>query len=210
MFPFFSSFSNRRRNGELKRGRRRGSALIETALCLTFVLLPVTLGGFQMAMIFITSHALQQVARESVRWSAVHYNEDTFDKGVTQGDAVTVIGSDGKPTVTYPSESLLHFMRGQAAANGIAWADINGGNINVNSNVIGDRGQKGGSIVITPATRADRLSGQPITIVITYPMRQRAFLGALFFKNESNTKLSPLQFGFLKNDWTEASTTLME
>ena len=150
-----------------------------------------------MAMIFITSHALQQVARESVRWAAVHYNEDTFDDDVTQGN---VAGQD---------RSLLNFMRAQAAANGIAWADINGGNININPNKAGDKGQKGGSIVVSPVAD-QRISGQPITITITYPMRQRSFLGALFFKSDDGKKLSPLQLGFLKSDWTEASTTLME
>ena len=87
MFSLFASPQNNRRHRDFKRGRRRGTTLIETALCLTFVLLPVTLGGFQMAMVFITSHALQQIARESSRWAAVHYNEDTFDGKVTQGDA---------------------------------------------------------------------------------------------------------------------------
>ena len=148
-----------------------------------------------MAMVFITSHALQQVTRESVRWAAVHYNEDTFDDDVNQGNTA---GQD---------RSLKNFMRAQATANGIAWADISGDRINKKS--AADPGEKGGSIVVSPVAD-QRISGQPITITISYPMRQRSFLGALFFKSNDDKKLSPLQLGFLKSDWVEASTTLME
>ena len=175
-----------------QRGRRRATALVETALCLTFVLLPVTLGGFQLAMVFITSHALQQITRESVRWAAVHYSEDTFDGPVTQGDKAG------------EARSLNNFIRAQAAANGIAWGDINGNPIN--KTPAKPAGQKGGSIAVS----STRTSGQPFTITITYPMRQRAFLGALFFKSDDGKNLAPLQLGFLQSDWTEASTTLLE
>lgn len=176
------------------RGRRRATTLIETALCMTFVLLPVTLGAFQMAMVFITSHSLQQITRESARWAAVHYNEDTFNNGVDQGDTA------GDP------QSMLHYVRGQAAANGIPWSDISGGLIN---KIPGKAGEAGGSVVITPDD-SQRISGKPLTITITYPMRQRSFLGALFFKSDDGKKLAPLQFGFLKSNWVEASTTLLE
>lgn len=196
MFSFPTFLRNQRaRRPRRQQPRRRGSATVETALCLTFVLLPVTLGAFQLAMVSITSHSLQQVARESARWAAVHYKDDTFDDGVEQGSQA------GQP------RSLLNYMRSQAAANGIAWADINGGRIN--KKTPSDLGEPGGSIVITPVDN-QRVSGQPITIAITYPMRQRAFLGALFFKSDDNKKLSPLQLGFLKSNWVEASTTLME
>ena len=49
-------------------------------------------------------------------------------------------------------------MRGQAAANGIAWADISGANININPNKAGDVGQKGGSTAVTPARKSTVLA----------------------------------------------------
>ncbi len=197
MLSFSALFQNKRhpRRRRFAGGRRRGTTMIETALCMTFVLLPVTLGAFQLAMVFITSHSLQQVARESARWAAVHYHDDNFDDDVNQGNTA------GQP------RSMLNFMRSQAAANGIPWTDINGGRIN--KKTPSDPGEIGGSIVITPDA-IGRVSGQPLTVTITYPMRQRSFLGALFFKSDDGKKLSPLQLGFLKSNWVEASTTLLE
>lgn len=186
MFSLPAIFQNRRHKNRRRFaiGRRRGTTLIEAALCMTFVLLPVTLGGFQMAMVFITSHSLQQIARESARWSAVHYNDVNFNDSVDQGS---------KPGQL---PSLLYFMRGQSVANGIAWTDINGS-------------VSGGSVVVTPASTL-RSSGTPMTITITYPMRKRSFLGSLFFKSDDGQKLNTIQLGFLKSNWVEASTTLLE
>lgn len=171
------------------RGRRRGTTLVETALCLVFILLPVTLGGFQFGMVFMTQHSLQQITRESARWSAVHYGDATFDGAVTQGDAAG------------QTPSLLNFVRRQAAANGIPWRDISGAKL--------ANGTNGGSVEFTPAD-AGRISGQPLTLTITYPMRQRALLGSLFFKSNDGKKLAPLQLGFLRNDFSATSTILME
>lgn len=177
------------------RSRRRAATLVEAALCLIVILLPLTLGGFQFALFFMTQHSLQQVTRESVRWAAVHYSEDTFNGPVTQGDAVT---TDGVTTKGPPS--LLHYIRDQAAAQGIGWKEISGAKLT--------KGSKGGSVVVTPAA-ASRRSGKPLTITITYPMRQRSFLGNLFFKAD-DTKLSTVNLGFLKSDYSASATMLLE
>ena len=207
MLSLFAFFRRRqtakaRPNGASK--RRRGAALVETALCLTFVLLPVTLGGFQFAMIYMTQHSLQQIARESTRWAAVHYADDDFNGPATKGDAPR---NASQPNGPREDRSLLNYIKSQAAANGIAWKDISGERINKKN--AADAGEPGGSIVVTPDA-AQRVSGQPITIIITYPMRQRSFLGSLLFKSDDGKKLSPLNLGFLKSDFVESSTTLME
>lgn len=168
---------------------RRGVVTVEVALCLIFVLLPVTLGGFQFAMIFITQHALQQIARESARYAAVHYSDDTFDSNENQGNGAG------------QTRSLKNVIRAQAAANGIAYKEING--------TVLPGGAKG-SITVTPATAAARTSGQPITVTISYPMKQRALLGSLFFKDKDTKKISLMSLGFLQNNFTATSTTLME
>ena len=189
-FPSLFRSENQRRSR-----LRRGVVTIEVALCLIFVLLPVTLGGFQFALVFITQHALQQVARESARFAAVHYNEDTFDANENQG---TAPGS---------APSLKYIIRKQAAANGFGWSDING--------VVSPVDQLKGSITVTPAD-SERISGQPLTITITYPMKRRALLGSLMFKKEvvvngkTTGQISLMRLGFLENDFSASSTILME
>ncbi len=177
-----------------RRRRRGGVGVVEAALCIVFVLLPITLGGFQFAMVFLTQHALQQVARESARYAAVHYNETTFDANENQGN------------VPKSPRSLKNVIRRQAAANGFAWKEINGTLL---------PGNLKGSIVVTPAPDA-RLSGQPLTITITYPMKRRAFLGSLFFakevviKGKKTRQFDPLRLGFLNSNFSASSTILME
>lgn len=160
-------------------------AVVEAALCILFVLLPVTLGGFQFAMVFITQHALQQIARASARFAAVHYNEDTFNDSETQG---TAPGS---------APSLKHIIRKQAAANGFAWKEINGTLL---------PGNLRGGITVTPPP-AERISGQPLSITITYPMKRRALLGSLFFKSLDG-KVAPMRLGFLNSNFSATSTIL--
>ena len=167
--------------------KRRGVVAVETALCMIFVLLPVTLGGFQFALVFMTQHALQQVARESARFAAVHYNETTFDSDENQG------------TAPNSAPSLKYVIRKQALSNGFVWNEINGTVL---------PGNLKGSIVVTPAL-ANRLSGQPITVTISYPMNRRALMGSLFFKSQDN-KIAPLSLGFLNRNFSATSTTLME
>lgn len=162
-------------------------AVVEAALCLIFVLLPVTLGGFQFALYFITTHALQQITRESARFASVHYNETTFNADENQGN------------VANQPRSLKNVIRTQAAANGIGWEELNG--------TLLPGGLKG-SIVVTPVA-AERISGQPITVTISYPMKRRAVLGSLFFKSP-NGQIEPMKLGFLDSNFSASSTTLME
>ncbi len=187
MKSFFSPCFARQRQRPRAR-RRRGVAVVEAALCLIFVLLPVTMGGFQFALVFMTQHALQQIAREGARFAAVRYSEATFNSDENQGNAANA------------SRSLKNVIRRQAAANGIDWNDING--------TVSPDGLSG-SIVVTPAPQA-RVSGQPITITVTYPMKRRAFLGSLFFKDEKTNTVSLMSLGFLDNNFSASSTILME
>ena len=182
---FFTPQNRRARPGA--RARRRATTLVEAALCLTFILLPVTLGGLQFGMVFMTTHALQQVTREAGRFAAVHYSETTFDADENQGSAP---GS---------TPSLRYVIRKLATNNGIAWQDIKT------------------RISVTPGATSQRASGQPLTISVTYPMRKRAILGSLFFvkaRNPNNInggiKEDSQSLGFLQNDYTAASTFLME
>ena len=187
MKSFFFFFNRKQQRKRENKRKRRGVVAVETALCMIFVLLPVTLGGFQFALVFMTQHALQQVAREGARFAAVRYGDDGFNGDENQGTAPNSL------------PSLKYILRKHAVASGFAWKEIDGtvlpGNIK-------------GDIVITPDA-ASRVSGQPITITISYPMQRRALLGSLFFKS-ADGKIAPLQLGFLNRTFSATSTTLME
>lgn len=165
-----------------RRMRRKGWTLVETALCLIFVLLPLLLGGLQFGLVLIPTHALQQVSREAGRFAAVHYDENTFDSGDSQGNSA---GSN---------PSLKHYIRAVVEDNDIPWNDIKD------------------NITVSPAPGA-RISGQPITVTIDYPMNKRSILGrpgkqAILFFAPSNGGNSPLNF--LNQDYTVASTFVMQ
>ncbi len=172
-----------------QRGRRGGSTLVETALCLAFVLLPLALGGMQFGLVLTTTHALQEVSREAGRFAALHYGEATFDGADTQGD-----GNGQDP-------SLKNYLKDVAQANKIPWNDIKG------------------NILVSPS----RISGQPITVSITYPMKKRSIIGQLGFWKETtpgdaadgriNNSVkpdTPLSLSVLSKDYTVSSTFIMQ
>lgn len=162
--------------------RRSGSTLVETALCLIFVLLPLLLGGLQFGLVLTTTQALEQVSREAGRFAAVHYNENTFDSSDSQGNAAN------------SNPSLKNYIRAVAEDNGIPWNDIKD------------------NITVSPES-GERITGQPITVTIDYPMNKRSILGkpgkqAVLFFAPKNGGNSPLNF--LNQDYTVASTYIMQ
>ena len=164
------------------RGRRGGSTLVETALCLAFVLLPLLLGGLQFGLVLTTTQALEQVSREAGRFAALHYGEATFDGNENQGNTA---GSD---------RSLKNYVRIVAQGNGIPWNDIKD-KITV-SPVAGAR-SSGQPITVTinyPMNKRSIL-GRPGNDAILY------FAPA----NGGNSKLN-----FLSRDYTIASTFIMQ
>ena len=165
--------------GRRGHNRRGGSTLIETALCLTFILLPLLLGGLQFGLVLTTTNALEQVSREAGRYAAMHYGEPTFDSNENQGNTA---GSD---------RSLKNYVRIVAEDNDIPWNDIKD------------------KITVSPAS-GSRSSGQPITVTIKYPMSKRSILGqpaTLFF---APTAGGNLKLNFLSQDYTVASTFVMQ
>lgn len=164
------------------RQRRGGSTLVETALCLIFILLPLLLGGLQFGLVLTTTHALQQISREAGRFAAVHYGEPTFDSGDSQGNTS---GAD---------PSLKHYIRQVADDNGIPWNDIKD-KITV-SPAVGSR-SSGQPITVTidyPMNKRSILGG---------PGKQVTMYFA-----PANGGNSPLNF--LNQDYTVASTFVMQ
>ena len=166
----------------LRRTRRRGSTLVETALCLIFVLLPLLLGGLQFGLVLTTTHALQQVSREAGRFAAVHYGEPTFD------------GSDSQGNTAGTDPSLKNYIRAVAEDNGIPWNDIKD-KITV-SPATGSR-TSGQPITVTINYPMNKRS------ILGKPGKQ----AILFFapKNGGNMSLN-----FLNQDYPVASTFVMQ
>ncbi len=78
--------------------------MIETALCVTFILLPLTVGVVQYGVILSTMHQLDQLSREGARYAAVHAGESNFDSaenvaGSLKAYLKTI--SDGKTVVLW-------------------------------------------------------------------------------------------------------------
>ena len=176
------------------RRRRRASTLVETMLCLIFVLLPLLLGGLQFGMVLTTTHSLQQISRESGRFAAIHYGEPTFDGPDTQGNAS---GSD---------PSLKHYLRQVAEDNDIPWNDIKD-KITVSPGV-GSR-SSGQPITVTIKYPMGKRSilGKPGEAVLFFAPEKS---GAKDAKGNDLYKNGSMPLNFLNEDYTVASTFIMQ
>jgi hypothetical protein len=104
-----SQFASKFARGHKKSSkRRRASTLVETALCMTFVLIPMTVAGLQFAIVINTAHTLNRLAREGARFAAVHGGESTFDNAVTQSNP----------------PSLKNYMQSICAGTTVSYSDI--------------------------------------------------------------------------------------
>lgn len=159
-FPFDSTLQRARLSHEPTKSsaRRGGQTLVETALVLTFIMLPLTLGLIQFGLILNASNTMTQIAREGGRYAAVHCQEDTFDGPETAPAA-------GKQA------SLKNYLKSVTDPTGIKWDDIKN------------------NIIVEPDTAAERLSGKPVTVSVTYPMSKRVFLGSVIFLSGALTRV---------------------
>ena len=186
----FSPGSSGARSMRSMRAARRGTTLVETALCLVFVLLPVTLGGLQFGLVLTTTHSLQQVSRESGRFAAIHYNDSTFS------------GADTVAATATSSPSLKNYVKTVAASNGIPWNDIKN------------------RIVVTPASGRNAGNPITVSITYPMQkrallgklgfMKPRVAGDADDGKIDHGLKKDSVSLGFLQRDYTVSSTFLME
>lgn len=126
----------------LRHTRRRASVMVETALCLAFVLLPLTVGVVQYGIVISAMSQLDQLSRDAGRYASVHAGEANFDSSETTAG------------------SLKNYVKAMTDKTVIPWADIDD------------------AIVVTPAgtAAAPRVSGQGITVAITYGLKKKFFL----------------------------------
>lgn len=64
------------------RARRRGQGIVETALVVSAILLPMTLGILQFGIVVNATNTLTQFAREGGRYAAVHGTETNSDTAI--------------------------------------------------------------------------------------------------------------------------------
>ncbi len=178
----FVSRSSQKRPRLRPQARRRASALVETALCLTLVILPTSLGILQYGIVMNTSNQIEQIAREAGRFAAVHCLEPTFDGGENQSSP----------------PSLKYYLKNNIVKNKttIDWTDLNGA-VQVSNG--GNGSVTKGFIEVIPSTVATRVSGQAVTVRVCYPMVRKIFLG----------KIVP-GVATLDNDYTATSTFNIE
>lgn len=173
-----SPLAQRRRMAS-RRGRRKAQTLVETALCLVFIVLPMFGAGLQFAIVINASHSLEEIAREGARFASVHGGETTIDSAVTQSSPA----------------SLRYYIKQVCGNTSINYNDIK-------------------SITITPAA-ASRVSGQPITVTIVYPMAKKLILDPTRWSNmRYGTSRENYSYGTylsrFAQDFTVASTFVLE
>lgn len=64
------------------KSRRSGSVMVETALVLGAVLLPLTVGILQFGIVLNATNTLTQIAREGARYASVHGTESGSDAAI--------------------------------------------------------------------------------------------------------------------------------
>jgi len=165
-----------------RRSRRRASVIVETALCMTLILLPTTLGILQYGVVMSSSNQVEQIAREGARFAAVHCLEPTFDGDENQANP----------------PSLRYYLKNNVVKNKttIAWSDIDGPVRTSDPNAIG---VQDGFIQVTPGSVGARTAGTAVSVKVCYPMKRKIFTG----------KITP-NIGNLDNDYNAVSTFNIE
>ncbi len=79
--------------------QRRGQTLVETALVLSAILLPLTVGILQFGIVLNATNTLTQLAREGGRYAAVRHTDEEIRAYIAQAAAGTSIKAiDLRPT----------------------------------------------------------------------------------------------------------------
>lgn len=154
---FFVSPTTKKQSHLRPHSRRRASAIVETALCLSIVILPTSLGILQYGIVMNASNQIEQIAREGGRFAAVHCLEPTFDGSETQANP----------------PSLRYYLKNNIVKNKttILWTDIDG--------AVRTGAGTEGYIQVTPSTVAARVSGQAVSVKVCYPMARKIFVGKI-------------------------------
>ncbi|HEX8236813.1 MAG TPA: TadE family protein [Abditibacteriaceae bacterium] len=128
--------------------RRGGSVLIETAMVLIFVLLPLTVGVIQYFIVFGAANAVTQITRQGGRYAAVFARKNAGET------PIPAAGSPGCPTAPCADAYIISRIKQEAAV------------VNLNPNDV--------SVTITPAF-ASRQQYQAVTVTVTYNMSKKKF-----------------------------------
>ncbi|PQV65452.1 TadE-like protein [Abditibacterium utsteinense] len=75
----------------VRRVRRRGQTIVETAMVLTLILLPLTVGILQFGIVLNATNTLTQLAREGGRYAAVRHTDEEIRAYIVKAAAGTSI-----------------------------------------------------------------------------------------------------------------------
>ena len=197
--------SARHLNLRASRSRRGASVVVETALCMTLVVLPISIGILQYGIVMSTANQLEQISREGARYAAVHGTEATF-----AGSESTV-------------GSLRYYLKNLVVAQrtSISWTDLAGvprlpyGGTTPTPNSTTAAGfiqiiyANGMPNPVPPSSSAfytnsavlgTPVAGQGVSVRVVYPMTRKVFVG----------NIAGNSIGLLDNDYISTSTFLVE
>lgn len=197
----FSVFSRSARfdwRRSVSRKRRGASVIVETALCMTMVLLPLSLGTLQFGVVMSAGNQIEQVSREGARYASVH----AFDANFTSDE-----NTQG---------SLRYYLKNLVVAQRTAlkWSDISGAPraLYTTTNPPPATNSAAGFVQIVyangvPANGVYPLTflvgtpaaGQSVSIRVVYPMTRKVFTGRI-----------TAGVSILSNDYISTSTFVVE
>lgn len=100
--------------------QRKGQTLVETALVLSAVLLPTTLGILQFGIVINASNTLTQIAREGGRYAAVHGTEANSDAAIRTYVKQVAAGTSIAPADLTDARIVISMNAGAPRASGNA------------------------------------------------------------------------------------------
>lgn len=111
---------NRAKRTEDMRRRRGGQTLVEAALVLGGILLPITLGILQFGIVINATNSMTQIAREGGRYAAVHGTEANSDAAIKDYVQAVAAGTSIKPTDLPDANISITMVDNKARASGNA------------------------------------------------------------------------------------------
>lgn len=98
--------------------KRRGQVMVETALVLAGVLLPITVGILQFGIVLNATNTLTQIAREGGRYAAVHGTESGSDAAIRTYVRSVASGTSISPTDLTDARIDISMLSGAARSSG--------------------------------------------------------------------------------------------
>ena len=90
-----------------RRTRRRGQTLVEAAVVLIFILLPISMGILQFGIVLNATNSLTQIAREGARYAAMRATDADYPDSVIKAYTRTVATGTSINPVDLPDSTIV-------------------------------------------------------------------------------------------------------